>query len=657
MTFNNKTDSKNKSQGKRDTPLCTLSCPLNVDARGYIRLIGLSEFEKALEKIIENNPLPSVCGRICNHPCEIECRRGGVDEPVSIRALKSFVSTHIQSKKPELAKPTGKKVAVVGSGPSGLTCAYYLALKGHKVTVCEERTHPGGMLYWGIPEFRLPKKELERDIEYIKKTGIKIKIKTRIEGKKQLNKLLKEGFDAIYLAIGCQQTPPLGISGEELEGVHKAIEFLRKFNSGEKIKFKNQVIVVGGGDVAIDTARSAIRCGAQKVKVLYRRSENEMPASSKEFEAAKIEGITFEFLSAPSKFIGVDGKVSSVECIKMRLGKLDESGRRSPKHVSGSNYTIEASDVIIAVSQKPDSTSFAGLDLDGGLFKVNSKTLETSMGGVFAGGDVVSGSSYVVEAMALGRKAAESIDCYLTGREFEPAERSSSLTGFSPKTLDRIKRVNRISGLDPDSLSSDIVSEALRCLNCGAGAIVEREKCAACLACVRICPYQVPKLVDDVAEIDLNECQSCGFCFSECPALAITVCGEVYLNFDEKVVESIPENNIGVVLVSCSNARYLLEDELSKNLIPSVVVDCVGRLPKERFLHLLSQGFKGVIVASCDEGDCIHKTGNSVTCNRIGELDETLNEISMGGRIRFFEASNLLELGLNKVLGEIIEGK
>ncbi len=661
MNHNKKSHSENKNKEKNHIPLCTLSCPLHVDARGYIRLIGLHEFEKALELITRDNPLPSVCGRVCTHPCELKCRRGAVDEPVSIRSLKDFVSDRItELTPPKPAKKHAKKVAVVGSGPSGLSCAYFLAQKGYSVTILEAKEHLGGMLYYGIPDFRLPKDVLEKDLEFIQKAGIEVKTNYKVGERETLRDILNKGYAAVYVAVGTQKSVPLGIPGEDLAGVRKGLEFLADYNAGKKVALGENVIVVGGGDVSIDAARCALRSGAKKVKILYRRSLEELPAAREEVEAAKADGVTFEFLTLPLRFLGKDGKVAGIESIKVKLGEPDKSGRKKPIPIAGSEFRLDADAVIVAIRQKPDVSYFAqdGLSVqDEGNIAADPQTLATSLPGVFAGGDAVSGPSCIIDAMSYGRQAAESIDCYLVKKLYTPKQITTPLTALSEETSRNIKHTTRIPLIPRQYSGEDAVSESLRCLGCGFGATVDSDKCAACLACVRICPYQVPKIVEDKAYVDLNECQSCGFCFAECPASAISMADHAEDHFEEKV-SAIPreERKKTVLLISCARAYNLLKEKDAAS-IKTIVVDCLGRIPQPRLLRLLNDGFAGVVTVSCDEGMCTHKTGNKVAEKRVREVAATLSELQAAGRIRFFEVFQLFKSGLNNVVKEIIDRK
>lgn len=410
---------------KREATLvpCKNICPAGIDVPRYVNLIAEGKFTQAVAVIREKVPFPSVLGRVCHHPCEAECRRGKLDGAISIRALKHFASENDtgfwkQYLKPVL--PTGKRVAVVGSGPAGLTAAYYLARLGHKVTVFEKNPEPGGMMRAAIPEYRLPRKVLQAEIEEILNQGVELKTNTTIGEGLPFAQLKDQGYQAIFIAVGAQLSQKLDIGGVDLAGVFWGVEFLKEVNFDQPAKVGERVLVIGGGNVAVDAARVALRLGAKETTVVYRRSQEEMPASDEEVKQAEEEGVKFHFLAAPSRIIGRNGKVASMECISMVLGEPDSSGRRRPMPVRGSEFEIPADTVIIAIGQGLDVSALsadgqASLDFKEGYVKINQETMETSVEGVFAAGDCVTGPATVVQAVAMGRKAASSIDRYLDG--------------------------------------------------------------------------------------------------------------------------------------------------------------------------------------------------------------------------------------------------
>ncbi|MFH1789382.1 MAG: NADPH-dependent glutamate synthase [Candidatus Altiarchaeota archaeon] len=405
---------------------CVLGCPVGIDIPKFIEEIKEGDFEKACETIKADNCLPAVCGRVCPQEtqCEQLCVIGIKDEPVAIGRLERFAADY---GKDETVKPkeTGRKIAVIGSGPAGLTCAGELAKRGYLVTVFEALHKPGGVLVYGIPEFRLPKKIVAEEVEYLKKLGVEVKTNMLAGRTVKIDRLL-EDFNAIFIGVGAGLPNFLGIPGENLMGVYSANEFLIRVNLMKAYDFPNhdtpvkigrKVAVVGAGNVAMDSARSALRLGAEKVYIVYRRSHEEMPARAEEVHHAQEEGIEFHLLTNPVEIIGKDGKVAGVRCIKMELGEPDESGRRRPIPIEGSEFTIEVDEVVVAIGQSPNpllhqATPELSVDKKGRV--VVDENLATSIPGVYAGGDIVSGAATVISAMGQGKNAAKAIDRFLS---------------------------------------------------------------------------------------------------------------------------------------------------------------------------------------------------------------------------------------------------
>jgi len=404
------------------TSPCENTCPANVNVTGYISLIAAGRFQDAYNLVMRENPFPAVCGRICTRPCERKCRRSTVDEPVAIRDLKRFAADYaFKNELPYKMQLTfakkGKRIAVIGAGASGLTCAYYLVNIGYDVDVFEAQSVAGGVLAFGIPEYRLPKAILQHEIDLIKQAGVNIYLNKEV-GRDLDFRHLREGYDAIYVATGTQYPAKVNIEGEDLRGVIHGINFLKDSNLKSDMKLHGTVAVIGGGNTAVDSARSALRIGANKVIIVYRRTEDAMPAYREEVIEAKEEGIEIMELTAPTKFIGKGNNVVGIECIKMELGEFDASGRRKSVEVKGSNFVLDVDYVIPAVSQYAD-LPFISKDEIGvtkwGTFIVDPETQMTTIKGVFSGGDVVRGPEDVINAIADGKKAASSIDTYLGG--------------------------------------------------------------------------------------------------------------------------------------------------------------------------------------------------------------------------------------------------
>ena len=409
---------------------CQYECPVDQQASVYIGLIAQRKFKEAYNVIRADNPLPSVCGRVCHNPCENVCRAVEMGEAISIRSLKRFVAdwaieNNHNSPSVFAQQEKDKKVAIVGSGPGGLSAGYYLRQNGYSVTIFESLPIPGGMLAAGIPEHRLPKNVLNFDIENILSSGIILKTNTTLGKDFSIDDLFNEGYEAVFLALGAYRSSRLRIPGEDTAGVIHAMELLKGTNLGKEVELGERVGIVGGGNAALDAARVAIRNKKTKeVSILYRRTRSEMPAFEEEIESAIEEGVDIQFLVLPTKVFSKEGKVAGVECIRMKLGELDESGRRKPVVISGSEFTIELDTLIPAIGESPDLsflTEKDGIEISRwSTIMADEETLSTSRTGVFAGGDVVKGPSTVIEAIAAGKKSAESISKYLEGKNLEP---------------------------------------------------------------------------------------------------------------------------------------------------------------------------------------------------------------------------------------------
>lgn len=402
-------------RGLVDAP-CKHTCPAGVHVPRYVRYIAAGRYADALDVIREKIPFPSVCGYICFHPCQTKCRRRELDDPLAVRALKRFAAergVRKRKRRTPRGKPTGKKVAVVGSGPAGLTAGYYLGKLGHKVTVLEREAELGGTLRTGIPGFRLPRNVIDEEIADIKKdAGLRFRLNSPVAS---IDKLLKRGYDAVLLAYGAQKGLKMGIEGEDLPQVYDCLSFLKQANSGERVDVGQRVAVVGGGSSATDAARTALRHGSKEVTIVYRRTRNEMPAADEEVEESIEEGVKLEFLVSP---VGIERKQDGValKCIRMEQGPIDASGRNKPVPVEGSEFEIRVDTVIMAVGQQPEDNAKLGCAVDRrGRIEVGADDMATDRAGVFAAGDIVTGPASVIEAIAAGRAAAQSIDRYLGG--------------------------------------------------------------------------------------------------------------------------------------------------------------------------------------------------------------------------------------------------
>ncbi|MBN2074177.1 MAG: NADH-quinone oxidoreductase subunit NuoF [Dehalococcoidales bacterium] len=402
---------------------CQHTCPVGINVPKYVAHIAEGEYLEAVETIRERNPFPSICGRICHHPCESRCRRGELDDPVAIRELKRFAADWYFANVTESPEPfpvtKSQRVAVVGAGPTGLACAYYLAQLGYPVTVFEALPVGGGMLSVAIPEFRLPRDVIQSEIDYIAQKGVEIKYNTPVNTNFTVENIKAEGYEAIFIAAGAQRSQRVGIPGEldDIDGFYYGLKFLRDTKIGREVQVGKRAAIIGGGNVALDSARTALRLGAEEVSIYYRRSREEMPVTGIEYDQAVDEGIHINFLTTPTRIVNENWKISGLQCSRMSLGEPDESGRRRPVPVPGSEFFAEADTVIAAVGQAPD-LSFLPVDSElertrWETLVVDNNTLATNVEGVFAGGDFVTGPGMVIEAIAAGRRASIAIEKYL----------------------------------------------------------------------------------------------------------------------------------------------------------------------------------------------------------------------------------------------------
>ena len=472
---------------------CQHACPAGIDVPNYVAAIAANKYEKAVDIIRERNPFPAVCGRICIHPCELKCRRGELDEPVAIRSLKRFASDwyfdHIGKPEEPFSVTKDQKVAVVGAGPAGLTCAYFLAKMGYRVTVYESQSVAGGMLGITIPEFRLPRKVIQEEVAYIESCGVEIRYNSPIDAQHTVNDLLEEGYHSVFIGAGAQASKRINIPGEEegLVGLHYGLQFLADIRSGKEIQLKGKVVVLGGGNVAIDVARTTLRVGAQDVQIFYRRTKEEMPAWEKDIEEAIEEGIIINPLWAPKRIIHHGGTITGIEFMRS-MTVFDEEGHSSLRVNEEVTQMVKAETIIISIGQAPD-ISFLSKDSQleralWGSLVVEENTLSTNISGVFAGGDFTTGPSIVINAIASGRRAALAIDKYLKGEKgrVEIVDEKTAMKEDIGLALDeetqeekpRIKiqlekpeeRVRDFREVEKGFSKEEAYLEAMRCLRC-----------------------------------------------------------------------------------------------------------------------------------------------------------------------------------------------
>lgn len=535
------------------TPPCRLACPAELDIPLYCSLISQGKYKEALHVIRERIPFPASLGRVCFSPCETSCHIVKIDDqPMMIKALKRFVGDmevkNEISWHPRKSSNNLKSIAIIGSGPAGLTAAYFLSLRGYDVNIFEALSVAGGMLAVGIPDYRLPKSILQHEINVIINLGVKITLNSRV-GKDITIDELKNKYAATFIAIGLHANKKLNIPGENLEGVIYGIDFLRQANLGENVFLGNRVAIVGGGNAAIDSARTALRTGSKDVVILYRRTRSEMPAYDEEIRDAEEEGIKFNFLTAPIRVLGNHEKLTGIECIRMELGIIESDGRRRPMVIKGSEFSLEVDALVPAIGQAIESSIIEETRINitqNGTIEVNPNTYATNIDSVFAGGDVVSGPASVIDAVAVGRKVAESIDRYLGGDgifsvrdsaiENEPFLQNEWLPIGDRIGLDCLlpsERIDNFSEVYRGLSEEQAIIQAKRCLRCDFPIIVKSSECCGCLLCVLRCSFKeggnfnlstskinVQRLVNAESEFKpllSEECDNCGLCVRYCP--------------------------------------------------------------------------------------------------------------------------------------------
>ena len=546
----------------RENISCQSACPVNTPASSYIERIQEGDYDGALGLNHMANLFPHILGRVCTHPCESACRRGKIDEPVSICSLKRAAADFADKKSPLRSsiakKSTGKKVAIIGAGPSGLAAGNDLAIVGHDVTIFEALPMAGGMLSVGIPPYRLPWNKIDDAVNWVKELGIKLKLNSPVNSSEEFDKLVEE-YDAVYIAAGAHKSVALDIPGEEdLKGVLHGITYMKDINLGNQKKVPSRVAVVGGGFTAIDCARSSLRLGAREVFIIYRRTLKEMPAGELEVNMAEEEAIKILYLTSPIKILGdVGSNVKAIECIKNKLGEPDASGRRRPEPIPGSEFILPLDMVIAAIGQAPDAgfvTEESGIEFTKwGTVIVDPESFTTSKEGVFAGGDFITGPRNAIEVIGDGRKAARAIDKYLSGgkeRRFEytlmekdPVRKVSGYEAIPRQEQDSVEMGERWEiekEVELGFSKENAAKEADRCLLCHYNIFIDADKCILCGGCIDICPQDcimmvsrdkieaegvrngaVPDDWDAVMAIDEEQCIRCGLCVKRCPVDAI----------------------------------------------------------------------------------------------------------------------------------------
>jgi NADPH-dependent glutamate synthase beta subunit-like oxidoreductase/coenzyme F420-reducing hydrogenase delta subunit len=657
---------------------CIVGCPVHTDTQKLAELVTLCKYEDALDLLLEANPFSSVCGRICHHPCEQNCRRSKVDAPVGLMKLKRFIMEETTNyrlsrrKKRPISEIKTKRVAIVGSGPSGMTAAQDLAILGYHVTVFERSKTPGGLLGSAIPRYRLPYSVVKDDIEDILSLGVELRTGVEIGKAITINKLFEDGFEAVLLATGLSESRNLNIPGIDSNGVLLALPFLYTVISGKPPQLGKRVAVIGGGNVAIDVARCAKRVGAEKVTMVCLESEKEMPAWDWEREEAAEEGISVMHSWGPKAVFAENNQIKGLE-LKRCKSVFDDTGRFNPQFDPNDNATLLADTIIIAIGQRGDISC-----VEGGSLKVgpnerlvcDRETLTTSQDGVFACGELSTGPGSSVEAVHDGHRAAKAIDFWLQKKKTfkQPFMELPAISELPDETVTKIKKLDptKTALLQPSVRVKDFIeiergfteeeahSEARRCLACTTGALADEEKCAACLTCVRICPFGVAT-VEQTAAMPQEKCQACGLCAAECPAAAIALkrFGTNRMAEDLRSILSKSKEVPRPLIISfCCifevTSRSFIREKTKgygEAGIYIIMVPCIARLSVPDILSPFELGADSVSIFGCKDGECLYPTAEERLLARIRKAKEVLEEVGVEGeRIDYWKTESSAEV-------------
>lgn len=625
-------------------PPCEVACPIHTRAQSYIQLVAEGKYDRALAVVRETNPLPQSIGRICAHPCEEACRRGEVDEPIAICNLKRVASDGAKAAglgydPPAVEFTSGRKVAIIGSGPSGLAAAHDLALMGVQPVIFEKQPEAGGFLRTGILNYRLPKNILDEDIDYIRGMGVEIRTGTAVGNDIKFDDLVSE-YDAVLIAVGLSESRSLPIPGVDLTQVLLAVPFLEDVNAGRDIpELGKEIIVIGGGNVAIDVARSAKRISGGKVTMVCLEADHEMPAHDWEIADARAEGIETVCSQGPSAIIG-EGRVEGLQ-VKKCESVFDENGRFAPTFCETELSIVPGDTVIITIGQMSNLSFLpeTGPDLnERGILVFDRELCTTTRRGVFASGEVVTGPGAAVNALAGGKRAAIAVARYL-GVDANFSHEPVAIGEVPADVREQIKQAPRrkMPARASDERLKDFGEvetglgevdgrcEASRCLLCGSGARYSQLKCVSCLTCVRVCPYGAPWAdKDGLGGIDPDKCQACGICFTQCPVKAIdlTVMSEADI---EREIEVAMATELPAIEFGCWYSQSRVAPEAAFVALP-----CTSRLSVRLLLNALEAGAEKVFVAVCsedDDGRFVH--GHRQTRAAVAEARKSLEEAGL----------------------------
>ena len=669
---------------QREWAPCRYYCPVHADVRAYIELTAMGRFKEAADVIREVLPFASVCGRICHHPCETDCRRCDVDEAVAIREIKRFVCelTGSGAAVHKAAAQDKAAVAIVGAGPAGMAAALELAKWGYQPTIFEKYPVPGGIPATAIPTYRLPRNVLAQDTDWILAHGVDLVVNCEIGKDKTIADLKASGFEAVLVATGLANSRMLPIPGADNKRVLGVMDFLTDVVFGRTPDIGSSVLVIGGGNVAMDAARTARRLGAA-VTAMCLENEEEMPAWDWERDEADEEGVKFIFRRGPVEVL-LDGE----KIVALRSRKVtrvfDTEGKFSPQYDDSDAGDMPCDTVIMAIGQMADMGFVAGSGLevsDRGRLTYNPATHETDQPGVFACGEIVTAPGSAVEACASGQRAAAAIDLFLSGKTIsiddalppyietipeQTAEKVRKVDRHKVRAEDPARRVTNFGEVDHNYEEIVAMAESRRCMSCGGGAEVLVDKCAACLTCLRVCPFDIP-VVTDVARIDSALCQGCGLCIAECPANAIIArswsVDQELANVRNAVGRLAGKRKIVAFVCGHHSSAAAWTGQLSDTIpgVAEIYLPSVSRLSAAQVLHALEDGATGVIVVACHEGADRYPTASARTAKRVTQVRELLGEIGISRqKVQFVTEADRGRTAMRDAMAyaaDVIDGK
>ncbi|MCJ7544346.1 MAG: FAD-dependent oxidoreductase [Phycisphaerae bacterium] len=655
---------------------CRYNCPVHADIRLYLECLAQGRFIESIDVIRRHLAFASVCGRVCHHPCEANCRRKDVDSAIAIRELKRYVAERAGGKGPTVHKPAAQDrqaVAIIGGGPSGLAAALELARRGYRPTVLEKHPRGGGIPATAIPIYRLPRDVVQMDVDWICAHGVKLATGTTIGKDKTIDQLLSENFSAVLIAVGLSRSRALPMPGGDGPGVHGALEFLTAAAFDRAAKLGRDVLVIGGGNVAVDAARTAARLGARRVRMMCLETREEMPAFTWEQAEALEEGIAFIHRRGPVEVRRTGARITGITARRVTR-VFDENKRFDPQYDDSDLIEVECDTVLVAIGQAADYEFLAGSRVQrdaAGRLTVNPATCQTSVPAVFAAGEIVTPPGSVVEACASGRRAAFAMDMFLSGR---PIVLDDSLPPYigtiADQTGQKVRKVCRepvptelpelrkkgFAEVDHTYGVSSALREARRCMSCGSGAEVLTDKCATCLTCLRVCPFDIPA-VTDVARIDPALCQACGICIAECPANAIVPRGRQPGWVTQLTTAALAKGNGGRTLAFVCGHYASEDDWLGRGEpvkgVTQIPLPSMGAVATGDLLRAFEDGAEAVFLVTCQDAAERYPTATLRLRKRVAQARTMLKAVGIkSDRLQMFELTRFTPSAIRETLAE-----